>query len=240
MQRGANIHKKIKPTGESPFNLAVGRNMISTAELLIEKGAKINEKSHDGFAPIHRIQTPKMLCLLLKHGADVNSVTKAGYSALGCCSEPKTRIIFVKLLARMRFEDQFICNENLEDLRESRDSQQLFENCLVELKKLNDYEIENGLSLYQILRMQTQKKKLMLLTKNKSFIKKFKSCWNRTDFEYYSQDLDNIFQEAVKSRNFLLSEEKKMYSIFKDNLPDLVTRKIAFFANEDLFLNSLW
>lgn len=83
--------------------------------------------------------------------------------------------------------------------------------------------------------MREQYKKLTYLTKNEDLVDGFKRARKSEPFKHYGKDLDDIFGNALKKRDILESEEEKLKSVLKDHLPDLVTRKIAYYCNENLF-----
>ncbi|MBW4694260.1 MAG: ankyrin repeat domain-containing protein [Lyngbya sp. HA4199-MV5] len=58
--------------GKSPLHLAVEKDYISIAELLIANGAEINARAGaQGFTPLYFVKSPEMLTLLKGNGATV-------------------------------------------------------------------------------------------------------------------------------------------------------------------------
>lgn len=237
LERGADVNKKTS-NGETPLYLAVWNGDESIVKLLLKKGADVNGKTLHGETVLHIASSsykPQIVYILLEHGANVNALNDNGKSPLTYAYPTEIQEILVKELAKLRFEGQPICNENLECLRKHKDLQKTFDNCLDELRRMKDYQIYNGYSLYDILKMHKQPRKLILLTKNVDFVVAFKSPRYTKRFCYYDSDLDYIFEDALKRTYILQSEEKKLHTIFKNTLPELVTRKIAYIANEHLF-----
>ncbi|MFA6292053.1 MAG: ankyrin repeat domain-containing protein [Victivallales bacterium] len=88
---GANVN--MKTTRDfTPLHIAAGADDVEFAELLISKGADVNAKIDNGDTPInfaicssgHNGST-KMVELLLKHGADINSNSKLESPLMGAC-----------------------------------------------------------------------------------------------------------------------------------------------------------
>lgn len=237
LDQGVDVNKKTS-VGETPLYLAVWNGDESIVKLLLKNGAQVNEKTLKGETVLHVASSsykPQIVYLLLEHGADVNVLNDFGRSPLTYAYPTEIKEILVKELAKLSFECRPICDENLECLRQYGDLQKTFESCLDELRRMRDYEIYNGYSLYDILQMRKRPKKLIFLTKNEDFVVAFKSPRYTKRFCYYDNDLDYIFDEAMKKTYIVQSEETKLYSVFKYNLPDLVIRKIAYIIHENLF-----
>lgn len=237
LSRGADVNKKTS-SGETPLYLAVWNGDESIVKLLLKKGAQVNEKILKGETVLHIASSsykPQIVYILLEHGANVNAINDSGKSPLTFAYPTDIKEILIKELAKLSFQSQQICEENLEYLRHHQDLQKTFDSCLDELQRMKDYEVYKGFSLYDILEMRKEHRKLIYLTKNENFVAAFKSPRYIKRFCYYDNDLDYIFEDAMKRTYILQSEEKKLYSILKNCLPELVIRKIVYFANEHLF-----
>lgn len=215
-------------------------------KLLLKKGANINERSQKGETVLHLAHSDdlisrKMIRLLVRHGADINILDNLGHTPL--TSQHNTlffsqrKKIIVKELAKLSCENQYICSDNLEYLK-LESVKGYFKECTDELTLMKDRKVYSNYSLYDILRMREQPKKLIYLSKKKDFVTSFESFGWDDDITHFNHDLKNIFNKAVKKRNIIQTEEKKLHSVFKDYLPDLVIRKTAYFVNEDLFFES--
>ena len=82
-----NISKQIRVITETPFSLhsAIKAKNLACARFLIEHGVNINEKTKDGFAPIHfaaAANAVDILNLLKERGADFSALTPSGSSVI--------------------------------------------------------------------------------------------------------------------------------------------------------------
>lgn len=221
------------------MDLAIYTRYDYMVKFLLKNGAEVNETSLDGRTALHvacQTKQLRIVKMLLKHGADVNVLDDDGNTPLDTSFSPECAKEVVKEISRLIVENRPVCSENLSQLKSRQfEIRQCFENCTNELNRMMIHEFHSGLSLYDILRMRKQREKLTLLTKNEDLVEAFRSCWKREWFENYGDDLDDIFNEALERRDLLVTEEEKLYSVFKDYLPVLVTRKLAYYVKEDLF-----
>lgn len=176
-----------------------------------------------------------MVYKLLKHGVNISIMTtKIERDRMNKNLVLSDKLIFIKELAKFKHEDQPVCLENFEYVNPTRNPhdrlQQFLDSCLDELQRMSNYRVHKNLTLYGILQMRTQRKRLIALTKNEMFNEAFRTGWDRNSFGIYSPDLDEIFEISMKWRDVLLEQEAKLLSVFKDHLPDLVIRRIAYFA----------
>lgn len=238
LERGADVNKRSKQ-GESPLTLAVSCNVNETiVKLLLNKGAKINKKIFDGQSILHfasRLGSMNSVCVLVEYGAEINFENDEGETPITCAGSIEVITFFIKELAKLKMESKPICKKNLDLIRDHEEFQEIFDKCSEELIRMKNCIIYNKFSLYDILKMKKQRKKSTLLTKNQDFVTAFESLECIESFEHFGEDLDVMFLQAIKRRDSLQSEEDKLKLIFKDYLPDLVIRKIAYFENEYLF-----
>lgn len=205
----------------------------------MKHGAPVNDRISWGHTPLHIASVEgehEIVCELLEHGADVNLIEMFGNTPFMLAFN-ESRVNLVKKFAIMRLEGQPICEENLESLKEDDECQKLFVDCVDELQKMKKHRLCDNISLYDVFRMKKKHKKLFVLTKNKNFCSSFESSWERESFMNYGKELDYIFEDALARRNNFLSEEKRLLSIFKDYLPELAIRKIAYFTYENIFFS---
>lgn len=211
-------------------------------KLLLKNGAHINEKSKEGKTALHGASNncaePEVLVpFLLELGADVNILDDYGETPFTVAEDFEVKVIFVKELAKLKFENQFICDRNLEYLEQNENLIGIFQNCLEELSRMKNHKIYNNFSLYDIFKMRKQNRRLVFMTKNEEFVEAFRLLWNRQLFQCYGKYLDGIFEKALGKGNILLTEEKKLRSVLKNILPDLIIHRVAYFANENLFFD---
>lgn len=248
MEVGADIHKKTN-LGLNCICVSLwGGAIESMTKLLVKNGAKsqINERLIYGKTALHRvceIQTsayPSNLHLLIKYGADPNILDDDGntplmlifpkFSVVGC---KKLEEAMIEELAIMKFKNNFICQENLEYIMKEARLKKKFNECLAELKKMKDYKFYNQITLYDFIKSRNNVKKLISLISNEKFVTEFQSSWNRKSYKHYGKLVDNIFEDIKEAKEILLNEEKHLWLIFKDYLPELVISNLAYVAHED-------
>lgn len=236
LERGAPVKNKY-----NLISTAAGFNNVDMIKVLLKSGLSINE---DSFLEhwIRESYSPDMVQFLIEHGADLNVTNFSGetplYTMIQANNDYRARVnikILIKELAKMKYEGKPICDENLDCLKKFNVLKTMFEKCLHELQKLEDSVFWNGLNLYDILKMRTQRCKLTTLTKNECFVSAFKSVCDSNIFKFYGSNIDHIFEKAAERRDVLCLAEIEMSSIFKNYLPDLVIRNVSYFLNEDLF-----
>jgi len=67
---------------ESPLTMAVNRNKMEVARMLLDAGASPNRMDGFGRAPIHLVKSADMARLLVQAGADPNALNARGYTGL--------------------------------------------------------------------------------------------------------------------------------------------------------------
>lgn len=234
LRRGADVNKKTSLRITNLF-LAVNMGRKKIVKVLLRHGADVNALTGDReLTALHVLDEDDLdhetLRLILDHGADLNLKDCLGQTPLIWLQKPETEETLVKELAMSKF----VCEENMNYLRQRTDLQEIFDDCLEELRRMKEHRFYNHFSLYDVLDMRSRRKKLTLLTENKDFVEAFRVLWNRESFKLYANDLDDIVEEAVRRRDVLLMEEKKLRPVF-DGLPQLVLRKIVLDTNEELF-----
>jgi ankyrin repeat protein len=95
LDRGHEIKEQRE---SSPYLIeAVKRNHIEVVKLLLKRGAKINvKKSGLGESPIHNADSPEMLELLIKNGADIQVKDNTGDTPLFSITDPETLKLLIK------------------------------------------------------------------------------------------------------------------------------------------------
>lgn len=236
INHGADLSKKTSHE-DSALSLAALLDCYEIANLLLEKGVDVNEKTYLWETALQvacKNNSLKIVKILLKHGADINILTDDGFPILHqfFMKTNPVKNVLLKEFAQLKFLGKSIQTKNLEYINRNESALKYFTSCLEELKKMNNLKVYNTLTFYNILRMQN-KKKIILLARNKSFVIAFKSSKIRKSFEYYSEDLDDVFKKILKVKNMLEIEEKKLSTVFKDLFPASIIRQIVNFLVED-------
>lgn len=235
LEHGADIHHKTR-LGMNNIYLSAWHVDDELMKMFLDNKVQINERLLNGTTALHRTcgrPFPDSAYAMLKYGADPNVLDDDGNTPLMKVVYTDVALELIKVLAKLKYEDQFVCPENLEMILAFDILQQSYESCLNELQKMKNHEVWKGLSLYDILHRKNSKK-LTFLMKNKNFVTAFESGWDRKMFKNYNNHLDDIFEDALEKRDILQSEEKKLYLILKDYLPELVISKVSYFMNEHL------
>lgn len=242
LQRGANVNRRTF-SGNTLLFLAVNYEDEPMVNLLLKRRASVNAKTPTGETALHAILSKphitltnkRILCLLLKYGADIGVKYYDGRIPLRDTDQEKVKLI-VREVAKLAFEGRLICLKNLEHLSQYRSLNNMYGKCLEQLSKMKSTIFYNDFSMYDILRMRRQPRKLIMLTKNKDFVAAFKSCWKSQMFYIYGLELNDIFQGTLENKNILLLKESKLKEVFKDALPELVICEVAYnLAKEDFY-----
>lgn len=211
-----------------------GRTDVSIMIFLLQHGAEVNERQFEKLTALDYacesfLPDPEKISVLLENGADINSLDKYG-------DTPLTRAlhlydsVLIKHLAEMRFEDRYICPENLEYLQQNTRLQNTFKDCLEELRKMKYCQVSKGLSMYDIFSLN-KIKKMTVLTRNEDFLANFESL--KEQFKYYVDRLEITMEIAQVRGADLMMWEDILYSALKNHLPALVINKITYFLLED-------
>lgn len=234
LQHGADVNKKTPSDGINFMGIKSILSIIFLKFGMLHATTDfLCDKSPLNLACIY--SQLEILRVLLKHGAELKMSDFYEDISLLTLQNFRNQNFLVENLALAKFEQQPISDANLKFLSQNNRLQKKFNSCFIELEKLKSFDF-NGFTLYDILRMRRQPKKLTFLTKNENLVTAF-TWWNRKSFKNYGEELDYIFNKALKARDILQSEENKLELMFKDyNLPDLVLQKITCLLNDNLFL----
>ena len=100
IENGQDIHAKSTSFRFTPFHMAIFNGHTEIAELLLSKGAKINEKSNYNQTPLHwaaMMGQEESVKFLLERGVPPNDASEQGWTALHCASR-MGHINIVKML----------------------------------------------------------------------------------------------------------------------------------------------
>lgn len=213
-------------------------------QLLLKKGALVNEKSFRGMTALHiatKYDLPRIMSILLKQGADTNILDDNGNTPVTCATFNVYHLksCLVKELALRKFEGQLVCDQNMDWLKSGANcryrSPTFFRRCLKELGIMKKTSVYKNYSLYDILKMRTNLNKLFFLVKNEKFYRAFKIA-SKVKISAKIYDVKNIFDVVLQAIEKLKPEEDKLESIFKNHLPSVPIRKIANYIIQDLYL----
>lgn len=122
----------------------------------------------------------------------------------------------IKELAKLKFENKFICELNLKYLQKKKELFQIFSNYLSELKKIKNYRIHCNITFYDVLESKLNFKKQLLLARNKEFLKSFYNHWNFNLFKSYSSEIYTNFKQIERKKKvFRGSGNRIKFSIKK-------------------------
>lgn len=226
-------------------------------KLFLRKGAKINQVVFNGMTALHiavRFNLMRIINLLLRYGADMNILDGKGKTALTCAKQESNGWILFREMSKLMAANKPVCKENLNFMHDGLFHRKYFNDCLAEAQVMKDYKLTDDFSMLDILDSGKRKKLITLIT-NEEFVENFwlgikktgkvklievrfalkKNHRKKKIFEHHISDLERVFKEAKENGDIIESEYKKLYSVFKNHLPDLVIRKIAYFLNEDLY-----
>lgn len=184
-------------------------------KFLINKGVHVNERNEcDGSTVLHEAcdsktrRSARFIHLLFKYGVDPNILDYFGKVPINYSKSYEVSKTIVIELAKMKFDDQWICSKNLKYLDSMECSlKKTFEDCLKELERMRDCKFYNNISLFFILSSHYRRTNTLLisLTKDKDLVMAFKSGWNRRSFKYYGKELDDIFKDALDANEKISS-----------------------------------
>lgn len=227
-------------------------------DLLLKKGASVNERSKDGktalhfsaknIAGVHFFSPPRaaytIATNLLRYGADLNILDSCNETPLSSRFVNYEAVeVLVEELAVMTFKQQPICDVNLGSLRRMNNSMstsEIFADCLSELQRMNECKFWKDLTVADIFKTERDWKGLISLTTNEDFTWKFEN--EMASFRHYNTYLKHIFLEAVRRESILKCEMTKIRESGlqkKYRLPEEIVQMIVWLAYEDIFTDKL-
>lgn len=214
---GADANKKTSGA-LSPLYLSVLCEDNSIPELLLEKGARVNDTNTGGRTALHEACDNcrlELVSLLLEHGADPNILDDEGRTPLsgGCGQDIDVQEVLIKELALLKSTGQKVCKENMGFLQEDQELEDIFEDCLRELRRTKNRKFSRTLSLYDVLRLRKDLDTLSSAVMAEDFVLKYRASWYRENFRIYGSDLIYLTERAVK-----ISDEEKLSTDLRDEL----------------------
>lgn len=188
MELGAKVNKKTAD-GLTCLHLAVHSREDNVPEIFSKRSARDSKKIRilaNSCDHAHK----SMVKMLLAKGADINAMDSDGLTPLDCCEcNCDIKKILIRELARKRYENEKIGRENLRLIKESKQVKALFDKCVRELESLNQFEFENGYSLYDIYQVRNDRKAVAFLMKGQSF--DIDETDLRDDYENYGSEIED-------------------------------------------------
>lgn len=231
LARGADPNKP-----RYPLHLAVNRGNEYIIKSLLNAGADINARDIEGQTPLYdpcKQNVKEMIMFLLQRGADLTCEDDNGRTPFGEMIHFRGLFgnirgsvnVMIKEFAKLRFENSLVSKKDMKMIQEDPGFLQKFKQCLAELEKMSNTMFYKKRTYYSVLKMQKNVKKFSVLTKNEEFVTNFNEGLG--SFHWYKKDLKMIFTEAETVRRDFESTYAKLYSIFRDYLPEIVIEKVA-------------
>lgn len=231
IKKGADVNKK-SFEGIFPLFLAVEYNYKNLITLLLSEGAKVNTQTSRGVTALQLAcsqSNEEIISLLIQNGADIRLEDNNGETAFGTIrfdkeESEKSAVIMIKEFAKLNFENEIFSKKDMNLIKNKLVLAKHFKNCEKELSEMSCIKFYPPYSYYGVLMMSKNIKNLANLLKNEEFKKAFEK---NLSFSYYKDDLQRIFDEAIKLTEKLVFVYSSLLYIFDDHLPDVVIRKLA-------------
>lgn len=214
-------------------------------DLLLSKGADLDAKDEKGRSLLQiacENNSEQVIGYLIQKGADVTAVDANGRTAFSMLQpawmyHEQSVYQMVKEFSKLAFENVLISDSDMSKIVGHEWTLELFETCLTELEEMKATIFYRTYSVYSVLKMSKNIKKLAKLMKNSEFLKKLRENFEK--FFNYKSDLRKILEEAVKARKESQLVKSRLAYVFNGHFPDIVIRKVADDLNlEDLPPNS--
>lgn len=182
------------------------------AKLFLDRGAKVDEKTTSGESPIFLAMNNldiDMVELLLIKGADVTSLMDREeeivvFKGFSKGPQPLNKA-FLKELAKLSFAGHQLSEKNLKAIGLLEKNQQYFNDCLKELREMESKKFFEDYTYYYVLKSLKSRTVLAEKAENVDFVKGYYFERNNILFKIYSDDLDFIFTDALKIREYVRS-----------------------------------
>lgn len=228
------IDKGVDIKNNQCVSKAAETNNIFVLDLLLSSGADINYKTFNGSTALHRackLSKLQSIGFLMQKGADFNAENNDGKTPFElvrshCYNYDECIEIVVKFISKLNFENFPVSEKNMNLIQSNSKARKHFDMCISELNQLKNAVFYAPYSYYFVLKTSKKgMKKLSNLTKNEEFVEKFQENLGR--FSCYKDELQNIFEGAIKLRNESIIIASRLYSIFGKLLPDTVIEKLT-------------
>lgn len=213
---------------------------MSLIELLLKHGADINAKNKDGRTPLHEACVYDLdgtVRILLQRGADIDVEDKNGKTALALLMPEDDNInIFslkeiIKEIAYKKFLKKDVSEKHFLLINSNPVATKHLKNCFSELSTLKTILFYENFTLFQILVLTKNIKKLSNLTRNTKLLSALQASIRHTENElenfYYSSHVTVALYTAAQFRKNFNTVYSRLHVLFKDLFPELITRKLA-------------
>lgn len=231
--------------GIPPLVASSSLQQSSMSELLLEAGAKVNERAypltlHHGQYPIHSACENGSLAnvrLLLRQGADVNLNDNRNITPFRvikyideCVSDVHKMII--RHLAVMTSKGRKIDDKDLNVIKDNLEMFSYYERCLNELKFARDKRIIDNISFFSCFK---DWREICYVMRIRDFTKDVERLRRKLDFPIYYEDMDFAFENALKIRESLIDKEDALCESLGMTLPHVPLERIVYY----LYLNDV-
>lgn len=221
------------PTPELPLHMAVVQADIEIINLFLHCGADIDVKDHCGKTALHvacYYHRDEIIKYLLQKGSCISAKDGTGATPLFILNSSKiecndcSRAMILEF-SKMKFDKLMIDDSDLYLTQQNQKHTELFEKCISELNEMAITIVSGSHTLYSVLKMSKNMKKLVKFIKNDNNIKNIKK--NAMKLTYYKNDLNSILAEAIFLKESLQSIYDELNKIFYKYLPATILTKLS-------------
>ena len=215
--------------------VAAMANYPASLRLLLDRGARINEKSDQGYTALHvacENGIADVAILLLEYGADINVRNCEGKKAFELLpntqsSEATARIIIRETVKREALGEP-LCQGYKRMVRSCENYLKYDLECREEVNQMRNTKIDVGDSAVSLFYIFSQNdEKVATLTRNRDIVKTVEISNCLASFMIYATDLIAKFEMAKSRANFLTKAEDFLVNSLDDTLPTPIVQKIA-------------
>lgn len=240
--KGANINQCSREG--PPLHLAAKFCDDNIIKYLISKGADVNGKDDNNDTALHEACQRcnyEIISLLIRSGADISPQGIRKDTPFSIILDPEdpeyydwdidyskdqyNKCVFymIKEFAKLLYKNISVSKEDMHLV--GKIAPYRFDGCTTELIEMNSVNFFGSHSFYSLLNKSISVTKLASLTNNENIARKFYSY--KETLNFYQDDLQLIWEEAVCFREKFQNVTSTLNSIFNNFLPDVVVRKLA-------------
>lgn len=232
------VNQKCFPLGVSVLFHAVDGIDKNLVEILVKRGADVNEKYSQHVRPLHvecgRYASKDIITILIKTGAEISPENQFGNTPFSFLSSllighdqiEVCKFIFIKKFAQRYFRGVEVSRKDMGLVQANPESREKFEKCLAELTEMkNTIQFYGSCTYYFVFLKKLLNPKIVKIVNNENFFSKFSTGLSK--FQHYSDDLIKVFQEVNELNDGLKIVFDRLKNIFNDYIPDVVIRILA-------------